>query len=96
VTFARQRGLETLAEGGIIELGNAMMSGADYAGAEQQYNESLELAIRNKTPVNEALSRQNLGVCYIEQRRTDEGLQLVEQRWYFSDRAAISHNSCKS
>ncbi|MDX6711126.1 MAG: eukaryotic-like serine/threonine-protein kinase [Blastocatellia bacterium] len=83
VTFARQRGLETLAADGIIELGNAMVNGADYAGAEQQYNESLELAIRNKTPRNEAFSRQNLGICYIEQRRTDEGLKLVEQALAF-------------
>jgi len=52
-------------------------------GPSSKYNESLELAIRNKTPLNEALSRQNLGTLYIEQRRTDEGLQLVQQALAF-------------
>ena len=83
INLARQRGLETMAEGGLIELGNAMMNDADFQGAEQQYKESLELAQRNKTPLNEALSRENLGSCYIGQRRTDEGLILAQQALTF-------------
>jgi len=72
------------------------VNAADYGGGpSSSYNESLELAIKTRPPRNEALSRQNLGVCYIEQRDARR-LKLVGTGTGILRQVAIRHNSFKS
>jgi tetratricopeptide (TPR) repeat protein len=81
--LAQKSGLENLASRGLNDLGVAVMQGGNFVEAERYFKESLDLAKRNKAPLTEAISLENLGSCYIQQRRADEGLPLVQQALIF-------------
>jgi tetratricopeptide (TPR) repeat protein/predicted Ser/Thr protein kinase len=90
--LAQKEGLENLASRGLNDLGVAVMQAGNFVEAEGYFKESLELAKRNKAPVTEAISLENLGSCYIQQRRADEGLPLVEQGLTFFKQGSYHYN----
>jgi serine/threonine protein kinase/Tfp pilus assembly protein PilF len=83
ITYAQQRGLETLAARALVEHGFSFYAGGDYAEAEKNYRQALEIASRIHEPYLEALSRLNLGSIRIQLLRTDEGLEDVRQALAF-------------
>jgi tetratricopeptide (TPR) repeat protein len=91
-TLAQKNGLENLASRGLNDLGVAIMQAGNFVEAEGYFKESLELAKRNKAPVTEAISLENLGSCYIQQRRADEGLPLVQQAFAFFRQGSYHDN----
>ena len=83
VEFAQNKGLENLTVRGLIQLGSSFSAAGDYAGAEREFLRARDFARANKSANLEASSMQNLGALRIQQLRTDEGLQLVQQALAF-------------
>ncbi len=79
VDFARQRHLENLTAGGLIELGLSFSSSGDYPQAEKYFKEAIELSRAQNGRRREAIGKMNLGGIYIHQLRTDEGLALNQE-----------------
>lgn len=78
--MARARGIEYLTTSGLIRLGAVYLQNNRITEAERYTRAGLEQARRYKTPRYEATASVNLGSLLIAQRRTNEGLALVE-RW---------------
>lgn len=83
VEFARQRHLENLTAGGLIELGLSFSSRGDYPQAEEYFKEAIELSRAQGGRRREAIGKMNLGGIYIHQLRTDEGMALNQQALSF-------------
>lgn len=84
VSFASERRLDDLVALGLNGLGYALfVSGSDYVEAEKNYNRARDSARRNKSQYIEALVQQNLAALYIQQLRTDEGLDQAQQALAF-------------
>jgi len=77
VALAQQRSLESLASGGLIELGNSFTDKGDYEDAEKYYLQAIDLAQTGKSKRREAIARSNLGGMYIQTQRIDQGLPLM-------------------
>jgi len=81
--LAEQKHLENLATAGLIELGNASDGRGDLGEAERYFKLAIESARANKARLSEARATMNLGLVYVRQLRTDEGLALAQQALSF-------------
>jgi tetratricopeptide (TPR) repeat protein len=83
IDFAQQRGLDSLIAFGFKNLGYTFFLSGKYAEAENAYQRGLEFAKRNKPPLREYEIMQNLSTLYIQQLRTNEGLDYAQKALNF-------------
>ncbi|HYK20798.1 MAG TPA: tetratricopeptide repeat protein [Pyrinomonadaceae bacterium] len=79
VTFAQQKQLENLTAGALLELGNTFSNKGDLEKAESYFRQAILIARANKGRLRENRALANLGALYIEVRRLDEGMPMVQQ-----------------
>jgi serine/threonine protein kinase/Tfp pilus assembly protein PilF len=92
LNFARQKQLENLTAGGLLELGNTFLSKGDYQKAESYFDQAVQIARANKGRLREAIGMMNLAGIYIQTLRIDEGLQNAQQALQFFQQENYEHN----
>jgi len=79
ITLAKQERMENLASNGLINLGNAFLTRAEYNKAEQNFQQALEFSRKDDGLHNEARALLSLGSLRIEQTKPDEAENFVRQ-----------------
>ncbi|HKQ51700.1 MAG TPA: tetratricopeptide repeat protein [Pyrinomonadaceae bacterium] len=92
IDFAQQRGLDSLIALGLKNVGNAYLLAGNYAEAEKTYQRALEFAKRNKSRLREAEIMQSLAILYLQQLRTDEGLDYARRALDFFEQGGYRSN----
>ncbi len=92
INFAQQRGLDSLIAFGLKNLGYTFFLSGKYAEADKTYQRGLEFARRTKSRRREAEILQNLGTLYIQQLRTNEGLDYAQRALTFFTQEDLRSN----
>lgn len=87
---------DNLAISGMIALGNAFLSRADFESAEKQFRNALEIAQRNKIRRYEALASLCLGSLFEQKNQPEEAKQFTEAAVPLFDRAGYRRESIQS
>lgn len=76
--WAQEEGLENLTTNGLIDIGNALMWQGKYNGAEEYFNQALQIARINKGLRGEARARLALGSLYVQAGDPGRALTYIE------------------
>jgi tetratricopeptide (TPR) repeat protein len=83
INLAREERMENLATGGLIDLGNAYFTRAEYENAERYFQQALEFARKDEGRRNEARALLSLGSLRVQQNKPEEAREFIGQAMTF-------------
>jgi tetratricopeptide (TPR) repeat protein len=83
IKMAKEERMENLATGGLVDLGNAFFTRAEYEKAEQYFQQALEFARKDDGRHNEARALLSLGSLRVQQNKPSEAQNLIQQAMPF-------------
>ncbi|CAN5581712.1 hypothetical protein BH24ACI2_BH24ACI2_02000 [soil metagenome] len=96
IKMAKEERMENLATNGLIDLGNAFLTRAEYEKAEQQYKQAIEFARKDEGHRNEARAFLALGSLRIQQIKPDEAENFVKQALPFFQKGGYHNEITKA
>ena len=79
IDLARANSIDNLTKRGLVDLGNIFLVGGNYPEAKKYYEQSLELAQKQKDSRNAARALLSLGSLAERQSNPDDAVKYIEQ-----------------
>ncbi|MCA1625154.1 MAG: tetratricopeptide repeat protein [Acidobacteria bacterium] len=83
IQLAKEERMENLATNGLIDLGNAFFTRAEYEKAERYFQQALEFARKDEGRHNEARALLTLGSLRVQQNKPTEAQDFIQQAMPF-------------
>lgn len=83
IKIAKEERMENLATSGLVDLGNAFFTRAEYDKAEQYFQQALEFAGKDEGRRNEARALLSLGSLRVQQNKPAEAQDFIQQAMPF-------------
>lgn len=90
IQLAKLERMENLATGGLIDLGNAFFTRAEYEKAEQYFQQALEFARKDEGRRNEARALLTLGSLRVQQNKPSEAHDFIQLAMPFYQKGGYS------